>query len=279
MSKHKADSLHAEKPLQARRRFGQNFLHDAQVIARIIAAIDPNANDCMLEIGPGRGAITVALLRQLRHLHVVEIDRDLAARLRADHPRDRLSVYVTDALTLDLGPLLGASECIRVVGNLPYNISSPLIFHFIAQAERVRDMHFMLQKEVVERMAAMPGSKTYGRLSVMVQLSCQVEALFRVGPGAFNPPPKVDSSFVRLTPHATLPSATIRARVSAITAQAFARRRKTLRNALRGIVDAAQLEALGLDPATRPERLEVKDFIALADYAPDVAFKAVDNSV
>lgn len=245
-----------------RKRFGQHFLADRAYIGRIIDAIEPKIDDRMVEIGPGPGALTIPLLERLRSLHVVEIDRDLAAELRERFPADRLTVHRTDALKFDfdaLGPRL------RVVGNLPYNISSPLLFQ-VARAS-VIDCHFMLQKEVVNRMAAAPGSKTYGRLSVMIQYRFQVQKLFDVPPGAFRPPPQVDSAFVRLLPRAALPLAADEEQMlSRLVAKAFSQRRKTLRNALDEFVNEPELVALGIDPRLRPENLALETYVRLASF-------------
>ena len=249
-----------------RKRFGQHFLHDPGVLRRIVAAINPRPGEPLVEIGPGEGALTDPLLAAGATLHVIELDRDLAARLRARN-EPRLQVIEADVLDVDLHALatrLGAP--LRLVGNLPYNVSSPILFHALAQLDAITDMHFMLQKEVVDRMAAAPGGKEYGRLSVMLQAWCEVEALFNVGPGAFRPPPKVDSAVARLRPR---PAADIGiddpARFAAVVRAAFGQRRKTLRNALAGVVDAATIEAAGLDPGDRAERVPVAGFVALAN--------------
>jgi 16S rRNA (adenine1518-N6/adenine1519-N6)-dimethyltransferase len=248
-----------------RRRFGQNFLVSQGVIRNIVEAIAPKAGDCIVEIGPGLGALTEPLLERLTHLHVVEIDRDLIARLRATHSPERLTIHEGDALEFDFAAL---GDDLRIVGNLPYNISTPLLFHLAGYAERVRDMHFMLQKEVVDRMAAEPGSSDYGRLSVMLQYRFHVERLFLVPPGAFNPPPQVDSAIVRLMPR---PAAQLQARDEAafgrIVMAAFSQRRKMLRNTLREHFSEAQLESLGIAPTARAEELSVGDYVALANAA------------
>lgn len=266
---------------QARKRFGQNFLHDQNVIARIVATIRPHPDDRMVEIGPGLAALTRPLLETVQHLDVVELDRDLAARLRSNFAPERLTVHEADALKFDFGSLLGEranlpflAEKLRVVGNLPYNISSPLLFHLASFADTIRDLHFMLQKEVVERMAAAPDSADYGRLSVMLQARFQVEKCFIVGPGAFTPPPKVDSAIVRLTPLPTLQIAWLdstsygqishEAAFARVVASAFGQRRKTLRNTLKDILDATRIEAAGIDPGARAETLSVADFARLA---------------
>jgi 16S rRNA (adenine1518-N6/adenine1519-N6)-dimethyltransferase len=248
-----------------RKRFGQNFLADASVVRKIVAAIAPRAGDRMVEIGPGLGALTAPLLQTLKHLHVVEIDRDLIARLEREFPADRLTVHAGDALAFDFGSL---GEKLRIVGNLPYNISTPLLFHLARFAPQVEDMHFMLQKEVVERMAAAPGSAAYGRLSVMLQYRFMVERLFVVPPGAFRPAPKVDSAIVRLVPYATLPHlAGDEALFGRLVAAAFGQRRKTLRNTLRDFLSADDWAATGIDPGLRAENLGVDAFVRLANLS------------
>jgi len=246
-----------------RKRFGQNFLVSPGVIRNIVEAIAPCPDQHMVEIGPGLGALTEPLLARLGRLDVVEIDRDLAARLRQAFPADRLIVHEADALAFDfaaLGPQL------RIVGNLPYNISTPLLFHLAAYADVVTDMHFMLQKEVVDRMVADPGGGDYGRLSVMLQYRFDMERLFVVPPGAFNPAPKVDSAIVRLRPR---PAAALSARdevaFSRLVAAAFGQRRKMLRNNLRDLVDEAGLVAVGIVPTARAETLAVADYVRLAN--------------
>ncbi|WP_018233667.1 16S rRNA (adenine(1518)-N(6)/adenine(1519)-N(6))-dimethyltransferase RsmA [Thioalkalivibrio thiocyanodenitrificans] len=250
-----------------RKRFGQHFLHDTAVIDRMVAAIAPRKGETLVEIGPGLGALTLPLLRRMGRLHVVELDRDVIPRLEAlCRDSGELIVHSADALRFDFTSLVPAQGKLRVVGNLPYNISTPLIFHLLKAAHAVQDMHFLLQKEVVDRLVASPGNRDYGRLSVMVQYHCRAEALFRVGPGAFHPPPKVDSAYVRLTPWETLPhEARDPGLFSALVNQAFTQRRKTLRNAVRGFADAQVLEAAGIDPGARPETLDVARFVALAN--------------
>ncbi|MDR0701144.1 MAG: 16S rRNA (adenine(1518)-N(6)/adenine(1519)-N(6))-dimethyltransferase RsmA [Azoarcus sp.] len=260
----------------ARRRFGQNFLIDPYIIARIVAAIRPQADDVMVEIGPGLGALTVPLLEHLDRLHAMEIDRDLAARLREHYDPARLTLYESDALEFDFGKLCAENRpLLRVVGNLPYNISTPLLFHLACFAGRLRDLTFMLQKEVVMRMVAAPGTADYGRLSVMLQYRFRMERLFDVPPGAFRPAPKVTSSIVRMTP---LPAAECQARDEAllgrIAAAAFSQRRKTLRNTLRGILSEPGFATLGIDPGLRAERLAVADFVAMANYLDAQAARA-----
>ncbi|PWT70895.1 MAG: 16S rRNA (adenine(1518)-N(6)/adenine(1519)-N(6))-dimethyltransferase [Proteobacteria bacterium] len=246
-----------------RRRFGQHFLVDVAYVSRIVAAINPAADDLLVEIGPGLGALTAPLIELLRKLHAVEIDRDLAAQLRLRYEPDRLVVHQADALEFDFSSL---GPSLRVVGNLPYNISSPLLFRIAEIATCIRDCHFMLQKEVVDRMVARPGSRTYGRLSVMLQYRFATQKLFDVPAGAFRPRPQVDSAVVRLTPEATRTLVASSEKVFAeVVARAFSQRRKTLRNAIGDLATADEIAALGIDPQLRPERLSVDDFVRLAD--------------
>ena len=253
-----------------RKRFGQNFLHDPGVIDKIIAAIRPRRGENLVEIGPGKGAITLPLLAAAGELAVIELDRDLIEPLKAlCAGTGRLAVHNADALGFEFCRLADKGP-LRIVGNLPYNISTPILFRLLDQHRCIRDMHFMLQKEVVERMAANPGSKQYGRLSVMLQYRCRVTRLFNIGPGAFNPPPKVESAFVLLEPYAgdRLPVSVDSEEVFArLVRQAFSLRRKTLRNALRDMLDAGEISGLGIDPAVRAEMLELKDFAELANLA------------
>ena len=256
---------------RAKKALGQHFLHERGVIDRIVHAIDPKPGERIVEIGPGQGALTFPLLRAHGALTVIEFDRDLIAPLTAAAaPIGELSIVHRDVLKVDFSELAGAGGTLRLVGNLPYNISSPILFHALDHAEAIIDMHFMLQKEVVDRMAAGPGSKVYGRLSVMLQAWCEVTPLFTVGPGAFRPPPKVDSTVVRLGPR---PPASVpiddRARFGAIVRAAFGQRRKTLRNALGGLLSADAIAAAGIEPGQRAEQLEVADFIALSKLPAD----------
>lgn len=250
----------------ARKRFGQNFLHDPSIIGRIAQSIAPRPDQHLVEIGPGLGAITSLLLPHCAQLDAVELDRDLVAHLQqqfANQPHFRL--HSADALEFDFCTLSTAGEKLRVVGNLPYNISTPILFHLLDQSRCIQDMHFMLQKEVVERMAAAPGNKTYGRLSVMLQLDCQVEHLFDIGPGAFTPAPKVDSSFVRLTPKAApIYDPELKPALAKIVSAAFAQRRKTLHNNLKGLLSDAQISDSEIDPAIRAEQLSPLQFVRLA---------------
>ena len=247
---------------QAKKRFGQNFLVDQQIIGDIVRTIRPQADDTMVEIGPGLGALTRPLLQQLRHLHVVEIDRDIIERLHTDYPTDQLTIHAGDALKFDFA---GLPAPLRIVGNLPYNISSPLLFHFADYAERVTDMHFMLQNEVVERMVAEPSTAAYGRLSVMLQARFYMEKLLDVPPQSFRPAPKVDSAIVRMIPLPAdqLPVAD-QVRFAEIVAAAFGQRRKTLRNTLKAYFSEADFARLDINPQLRAENLSVTDFARLA---------------
>ena len=247
-----------------RKRFGQNFLHDPNVIARIAAAVRPRPEDHLLEIGPGQAALTEALLPHCGRLTAIEIDRDLAAALRQRYAEEpRFSLIEADALRVDLAPL-AADGPLRVVGNLPYNISTPLLFHLLKSRAPIIDLHLMLQREVAERMTAPPGGKTYGRLSVAVALAARAELVLRVPSGAFFPPPKVESAIVRLVPRSThLPWP----QLDRLLTSAFSARRKTLRNALSRSFSAAELTDLGVDPGARPEQLSPDDFLRLATAA------------
>ena len=244
-----------------RKRFGQHFLHDRGIIAKIVAAIDPRPLDAIVEIGPGLGALTAPLAERSAALQVIEIDRDLAARLEEAYPD--VAVHCADVLEFDFTQL---PERLRVVGNLPYNVSTPLLFRLAACAGRLRDAHFMLQKEVVDRMVASHSSAEYGRLSVMLQYRFEMRKLFDVKAGAFRPPPQVDSAFVRMTPH---PLSMLGARNERLLGQvvtaAFTKRRKQLRNALAEVIGEADLQALGIDPKLRPENLSVADYVAVAN--------------
>jgi len=252
--------------IRARKRFGQHFLHDPGVIARIVAAIDPQPGERIVEIGPGRGALTRPLLDRCHRLEVIEIDRNVIPALRQHCAgAGELIVHEADVLEVDMTVLHGGGPPMRVCGNLPYNISTPLLFHLLESRAVITDMHFMLQKEVVERMAAKPGGKDYGRLTVMLAAVCRVESLFRVGRGAFNPPPGVDSAVVRLTPHVDAPfPLPDRTRFARFVGAAFSMRRKTLRNSLRGLAGPAEFEAAGIAPERRPETLSPSEFAKLA---------------
>ncbi|MGK9065873.1 16S rRNA (adenine(1518)-N(6)/adenine(1519)-N(6))-dimethyltransferase RsmA [Stutzerimonas chloritidismutans] len=252
---------------RARKRFGQNFLHDAGVIHRIQRAIHARPGERIVEIGPGQGALTEGILDSGAHLDVVELDLDLIPILQQKFAdRANFSLNQGDALKFDFGQLTHDPRSLRIVGNLPYNISTPLIFHLLDHASLIRDMHFMLQKEVVERLAAEPGGGDWGRLSIMVQYHCRVEHLFNVGPGAFNPAPKVDSAIVRLVPHEELPHPAQDPRqLEIVVRQAFNQRRKTLRNTLKGLLDADAIAAANVDGSLRPEQLDLAAFVRLSD--------------
>lgn len=251
---------------RARKRFGQNFLVDRNAIARMVRIIDPKPDDHLVEIGPGLGALTRPLLEAVGRLEAVELDRDLLSELAArTQGAGELTVHQGDALRFDFAALRTDARPLRIVGNLPYNISTPLIFHLLEAADAIADMHFTLQKEVVDRLAAGAGDDAYGRLSVMVQYHCRVERLFDIPPGAFRPIPKVDSAFVRLVPHQAKPvEVADPALLGRIVTQAFSQRRKTLRNALKGLLDESAIAAAGIDPALRPEQVDLAGFAALA---------------
>jgi 16S rRNA (adenine1518-N6/adenine1519-N6)-dimethyltransferase len=246
-----------------RKRFGQNFLVDAHYVARIVGAIDPRPGDNIVEIGPGLGALTTALVDGANRIAAVEIDRDLAARLRERFAPDRLTLHEADALTFDFAAL---GPGLRVVGNLPYNISSPLLFHLVTHESLLRDVHVMLQREVVARMTAQPATADYGRLTVMLQSRFAITRLFTVPPGAFRPAPAVESAVARLVPlRDDRPRIVDEALFARIVAAAFGQRRKTLRNALRGIAEDALMRDADIDPALRGETLRVADFARLAN--------------
>ncbi|MGN6390476.1 MAG: 16S rRNA (adenine(1518)-N(6)/adenine(1519)-N(6))-dimethyltransferase RsmA [Burkholderiaceae bacterium] len=248
-----------------RKRFGQNFLTDDRVLHDIIRAIDPQRDDAMVEIGPGLAAMTSLLLESVAHLHVVELDRDLVARLNKRFDPARLTVHAADALQFDFAALpVPEGRRLRVVGNLPYNISSPLLFHLAQIAPRVQDQHFMLQKEVVERMVAEPGGKEFGRLSVTLQWRYRMELLFVVPPDAFDPPPQVDSAIVRMIP-IERPLPCDAARLEQVTTKAFSQRRKVIRNSLAGMFTEQDLIDAGVDPQARPEAVPVDRYVALAN--------------
>jgi 16S rRNA (adenine1518-N6/adenine1519-N6)-dimethyltransferase len=249
---------------RARKRFGQHFLIDSAVIDAIVHAVAPGARDTVVEIGPGQGAITAPLLARAGHMHIIELDRDLARVLRERYATEpKLTIHEADALRFDFATL---GNGLRIVGNLPYNISTPLLFHLLEYREHVTDMHFMLQKEVVDRMAAGPGSRAYGRLGIMLGCFFRIDSLFTVDRLAFSPPPEVMSAIVRLVP---LPAGTYEirdaARLSQLLATAFSQRRKTVRNALRQVADEAMLESVGIDPALRPEAIAIAEYVRLAN--------------
>ncbi|WP_199610825.1 16S rRNA (adenine(1518)-N(6)/adenine(1519)-N(6))-dimethyltransferase RsmA [Flocculibacter collagenilyticus] len=256
---------------RARKRFGQNFLHDQSIINHIVAAINPQPDEVLVEIGPGLGAITEPVADLTNHLNVVELDKDLVERLN-NHPElsKKLSVYQSDALKFDFSQLIPAEGKMKVFGNLPYNISTPLLFHLFNFADHIEHMHFMLQKEVVKRMAAAPGSKAFGRLSVMTQYYCNVIPVVDVPPECFKPAPKVDSAVVRLVPK---PANELTAKstklLNQVCTEAFNMRRKTLRNCLKNIMTSEDLEALDISPSIRPESVSLQQFITIANWLHD----------
>lgn len=250
-----------------RRRFGQNFLVDAGIIRSIVDAIAPRPDDVLVEIGPGLGALTAPLLERLPHLHVIEIDRDIVARLQNQYPPERLTVHAGDVLDFDFAKLPAR---FRLVGNLPYNISTELLFRLIPYAAQLIDAHFMLQREVVDRMVAEPSTAEYGRLSVMLQYRFDMLKLIDVPPESFNPAPKVDSAVVRMQPRAVEATHQVdEALLSWVVTTAFTKRRKTLRNALAGVIAPERLQALGIDPQLRPENLGIADYLAIAEDLSD----------
>lgn len=247
-----------------RKRFGQNFLQNRHIIDAILKALSLHPDDKVVEIGPGLGALTQPLLKYLKRLTAIEIDTDLQAYLATSPLADKLHLIAADALTVDYSQW---GTKLRIVGNLPYNISTPLLFHLLQYASFIADMHFMLQKEVVQRLAAHPGTKAYGRLTVMVQYHAEVEALFNVPPEAFQPPPKVDSAVVRITPYELSPYPLVRVgALEQLVAKAFAMRRKTLANNLKGVLSAAELSALDIDPQARPEQISVRDYVKITNF-------------
>lgn len=251
----------------ARKRFGQHFLSDKQIIQRIVDAIMPAPDQHLVEIGPGQGALTLPVLKKAGKLDVIEIDRDLIYPLKTRcAEKGNLIIHQADALQFDFSQLMTDEQPLRLIGNLPYNISTPLIFHLLTFASNIRDMHFMLQKEVVDRMAARPGIHAYGRLSIMVQYHCRVTSLFNVGPAAFDPPPQVDSSIVKLVPHREFPyQASDYVHFANLVKMAFAHRRKTLRNCLRDLVSDEDWENVHLDSQLRPEQLSLGEYVKLSN--------------
>ncbi len=253
---------------QHKKQFGQNFLNNGRIIDQIVAAIRPLADDHMVEIGPGEAALTTPLIDRVKKLDIIEIDNDLIGPLKIKFAtKPAFNLHHTDALKFDYSTLLSESEkSIRIVGNLPYNISSPLMFHLLKYADKISDMHFMLQKEVVNRITATPGGKTFGRLSVMIQYACETEYLFTVGPENFTPPPKVESAIIRLIPHKIKPFIADNEKTFAdVVRQSFSLKRKTLRNNLKGWLDSEQIESLGIDPGARAETLPLERFVQMAN--------------
>ena len=252
-----------------KKRFGQNFLSDADIIRSLIEAIRPQSDDLMVEIGPGLGALTQPLLARLNHLHAVELDRDIIRWMESHYPAGKITIHNIDALKFDFTDIAPASlgRQLRVVGNLPYNISTPILFHLLENVSTIVDMHFMLQKEVVERMVAEPSTPEYGRLSVMLQYRLHMENLLTVPPEAFDPPPKVESAFVRAIPLEILPyPAKDEALFSKVVATAFSQRRKTLRNTLKSLLNDDGFTTLKIDPQLRAENLGVEAFVAIANH-------------
>lgn len=256
-----------KKEHRARKRFGQNFLVDTNIIDRIVQAINPSDEDHLVEIGPGQGALTDKLISQCRHLDVIEIDRDLAAEFTWRYDgNERFTLHNADVLKFDFTSLPAQPEGYKVIGNLPYNISTPLLFHLFTCKQLFSDMLFMLQLEVVDRMCASPGSKSYGRLSIMTQYHCKVEKLFRVPPTAFRPQPKVESAIVRLQPLAQPPlAATDASLLETVVRTAFSQRRKTLQNSLKKLVESSMLEDLSIDGSRRPETLSLEEYVSISN--------------
>jgi len=267
--------LNDESQHKARKRFGQNFLIDHGIIRDIVRAVHPHKDDQIVEIGPGKGAITQLLADSCDNISVIELDRDLVPWLKVKfekHPHFQL--FQADALQFDFAQLIKGDRPLRIVGNLPYNISTPLIFHLLTYSTQVRDMHFMLQKEVVKRMAANPGDSAYGRLGIMVQYYCAVENLFEVPPTAFDPAPKVDSAIVRLVPHAQLPFVANNIKtLETLVNVAFQQRRKTLRNSLKQLLTAEQLEILPVDMTLRPEDISLQEYVTISNLLGDLSLK------
>lgn len=264
-SNHKhGDHTHSDhKP---RKRFGQNFLQNEAIIQTIIRHIHPKSSDHLVEIGPGLGALTFPILSEIKKMDVVEIDRDLIPRLREQCPPDsELTVHEADALKFPFSTLKTDDRKLRIIGNLPYNISTPILFHLLKERDVIEDMHFMLQLELVERACATPGSRTYGRLSVMLQIFCECEILLHVPPTAFYPEPKVDSAIIRLTPHQKNHYGDINIeRLEAIVSAAFNQRRKSLSNSIKELLTLKQIQSIGIDPQLRAEQISVSDFIKLS---------------
>ena len=252
----------------ARKRFGQNFLTDINIIDSIVGAISPDNDHTMVEIGPGLGALTEPVAEDVNKLTVVELDKDLVERLKT-HPflKDKLEIHQGDALQFDFSTLKEEGKKLKVFGNLPYNISTPLMFHLFEFASMIETMHFMLQKEVVLRLSASPGSKAYGRLTVMAQYYCQVVPVLEVPPECFAPPPKVDSAVVRLLPYETKPYPCDDINVlSKLVTQAFAMRRKTLRNNLKSVLNDDDFAQLDIDATLRPEQISVEQYVTMANH-------------
>ncbi len=256
---------------KARKRFGQNFLNDPYIIDGIVSAINPRPGQNLVEIGPGLGAITEPVGQLVDKFSVIELDRDLAERLR-NHPDlgKKLTIHEGDAMRFDFNELVKPNNKLRIFGNLPYNISTPLMFHLFEFHQHIEDMHFMLQKEVVNRLAAGPGSKAYGRLTVMAHYYCKVVPVLEVPPTAFVPPPKVDSAVVRLVPYETLPHPCKDLKwLDRVCREGFNQRRKTVRNCYKSLMDVATLESLGINPSLRPENITLEQFVTMANWLCD----------
>ena len=267
MAHSKAVTLSTGTTHQARKRFGQNFLHDQQVIDRIIREIAPTSSDHLLEIGPGQGALTEQLAESGATVDCVELDRDLVEHLRHQYrDYDNVHIHQHDILKFDLNDLELSDKRVRIIGNLPYNISTAVLFHLVKYHEKIEDMSFMLQLEVVERMSASVGDKDYGRLSLMLQYFCQAQKLFDVSPQAFTPQPKVNSAIVRLTPHKALPI-TVKDTdcLKVVVRTAFNQRRKTLKNSLKTLISGSELSDLEIDMTLRPEKLTLTDYVKISD--------------
>lgn len=269
-------NLNSQGEHKARKRFGQNFLIDHGIIRDIVRAVHPHKNDLIVEIGPGKGAITQLLADSCDNLSVIELDRDLVPWLKVKfekHPNFQL--FQADALQFDFAQLIKNDQPLRIVGNLPYNISTPLIFHLLSYSNQVQDMHFMLQKEVVKRMAAHPGESAYGRLGIMVQYYCEVENLFEVPPTSFDPPPKVDSAIVRLVPYKDLPfKANNIKTLESLVNVAFQQRRKTLRNALKQLLAPDVIEQLPIDTSARAEEISLSEYVATSNLLDSLSVLA-----
>ena len=262
-----------ESQHKARKRFGQNFLIDHGIIREIVRAVHPQKDDLIVEIGPGKGAITQLLADSCDNLSVIELDRDLVPWLKVKFERHpNFQLFQADALQFDFAQLIKHEQPLRIVGNLPYNISTPLIFHLLTYAHRVQDMHFMLQKEVVKRMAAQPGDSAYGRLGIMVQYYCAVEDLFDVPPTSFDPAPKVDSAIVRLTPYKNLPYVANNVKsLETLVNVAFQQRRKTLRNSLKQLLTAEQMDMLPVNLQLRPEEISLPEYVAMSNLLGELS--------
>jgi 16S rRNA (adenine1518-N6/adenine1519-N6)-dimethyltransferase len=260
--------------LLPRKRFGQHFLHDRNVLEKIITAMAPSDDHHFVEIGPGQGALTRPLLAKVARLDAIEIDHDLAAYLASEISDPRFHLHQADALKFDFSALPGGPHSLRLAGNLPYNISTPLLFHILGHAERFRDIHVMLQKEVVSRMCAGPGNRTYGRLTVALGARCRIKSLFDIKPGSFTPPPRVDSGFVRLVPDAMRRASIADEKAfDRLINQAFSMRRKRVSNALKSLVNEKQLETAGIDPGWRPEQIDVDGYIRLSNVYAGITLR------